>query len=82
MHFIPNKFIFLPCRYEWKHRGSTHIHGFIWLVDAPNMDTLEWKDVLAVEAVNFFFDTYVTTWNPHNSHLYTSGLHHSTTNDP
>ena len=73
---------FLEWRYEWKHRGLTHIHGFIWLANAPNMDTLEWEDVLAVEVENLFFDTYVTAWNPRNSHLSTSGLHHSTTNDP
>ena len=36
--------------YEWKHRGSTHIHGFIWLADAPNMDTLDWEDIVVVEA--------------------------------
>ena len=26
--------------------------------------------------------THVIAWNPHDSHLSTSGLHHSTTNDP
>ena len=45
---------FFPCRYEWKHRGSTHIHGFIWLENAPNMDTLDWEDDVAVEAANLF----------------------------
>ena len=29
-----------------------------------------------------FFDTYVTAWNPHDTHLSTSGLHHSTETDP
>ena len=51
---ISNIFIFLWCRYEWKHRGLTHIHGFIWLIDAPNMDTLYWEDIVAVEAAIFF----------------------------
>ena len=46
------------------------------------MDTLEWEDVLAVEAAKILFDTYVTAWNPRNFHLSTSGLHHSTKNDP
>ena len=40
--------------YEWKHRGSTHIDGFIWLADAPNMDTLDWEDIVAIEATIFF----------------------------
>ena len=60
-------FIFLQWRYEGKHRGSTHIHGFIWLEDAPNMDTLDWEYILAVEAA-IFFDTYVIAWNPHYTH--------------
>ena len=32
--------------------------------------------------MQIFFDTYVTAWNPHATHLLTSRLHHSTTNDP
>ena len=32
--------------------------------------------------LQIFFDTYVTAWNPRDFHLSTSGLHHSTTNDP
>ena len=46
------------------------------------MDTLEWEDVLAIEAAKNLFDTYVTAWNPRNAHLSTFGLQHSTTNDP
>ena len=46
------------------------------------MDTLEWEDVLAVEAAKHFFDTYVIAWNPRKRHFSTFGLHHSTTNDP
>ena len=82
IRLISNIFIFLQCRYEWKHRRSTHIHDFIWLADAPNMDTLDWEDVVAVEVAKHFNDTYVTAWNPRNAHLSTFGLHHSTTNDP
>lgn len=28
-------------RFEWQHRGSSHIHGFAWVKDAPNLDELE-----------------------------------------
>ena len=49
--------------------GSTHIHVFIWLADAPNMDTLDWKDVPALEAAKHDFDTYVTAYNPRANHL-------------
>ena len=55
IQIISNICFFLPCRYEWHHRGSTHVHGFIWLENAPNMDTLDWEDDVAVEATNFFF---------------------------
>ena len=51
--------IFLPFiffRYEWQHRGSAHIHGFLWLEDAPNMDTLDWKNPLSVVDARTFFD--------------------------
>jgi len=24
-------------RYEWQHRGSGHVHGFLWLMDGPNL---------------------------------------------
>ena len=54
IQFISNIYFFLPSRYEWQHIGSTHIHGFIWLANAPNMDTLDWEDVVAVEAAKFF----------------------------
>ena len=29
-------------RYEWKHHGYAHIHGFLWLDGAPNIETLNW----------------------------------------
>ena len=47
--------------YEWKHRGSTHIHGFLWLEGAPNMDTLAWSNPSNVHAAKTFFDKYVTS---------------------
>ncbi|XP_059074789.1 uncharacterized protein LOC131874875 [Cryptomeria japonica] len=32
-------------RYEWQHRGSAHIHGFIWLPKAPDIGKLQWNDI-------------------------------------
>ena len=35
-------------RYEWQLRGSGHIHGFLWLKDAPKAEDIDWtvlKDV-------------------------------------
>jgi len=28
-------------RYEWQERGSGHIHGFLWLKDAPDPDEID-----------------------------------------
>jgi hypothetical protein len=51
-------------RYEWKHKGSTHIHGFIWLDNAPNMDTLDWDNAIEIAKAKDYFDQYIATWNP------------------
>ncbi|XP_059064700.1 uncharacterized protein LOC131856792 [Cryptomeria japonica] len=51
-------------RYEWQHRGSTHIHGFLWLPGAPNMDIIDWHNDNEVHMAKRFFDTYVSAWNP------------------
>lgn len=36
-------------RFEWQQRGSSHIHGFLWLTDAPkpSVVTAEFRDALA-----------------------------------
>ena len=31
-------------RYEWQHRGSAHVHGFIWLKGVPKMDNIDWNN--------------------------------------
>lgn len=30
-------------RYEWQERGSGHVHGFLWVDGAPNVDDIDWK---------------------------------------
>ena len=55
-------------RYEWKHRGLAHIHGFMWLFGAPDMEAFDWLNVFAINKAKNFFDKYVTTWNPHDIH--------------
>ena len=68
-------YIFFPCRYEWEHRGSTHIHGFIWLENAPIVDNLDWEDAPAVAATKTYFDNFLTAWNPCPLHLWTPAFH-------
>ena len=29
-------------RYEWQEQRSAHVHGFLWLKDAPNFDEINW----------------------------------------
>jgi len=51
-------------RFEWQHRGSGHIHGFLWLVDAPAIDDLDWDDPIAVNNARNYYDNFITAWNP------------------
>ena len=42
-------------RYEWQARGSGHLHGFLWIEDAPSVENLQdylnkWGDI--VVAIN------------------------------
>lgn len=36
-------------KYEWQHRGTAHVHGFLWLQNAPNMDKLDWDNSAEIE---------------------------------
>ena len=51
-------------RYEWQPRGSPHVHGFLWLHGAPNMDKLDWHNEEQVREVESFFHHIVHPWNP------------------
>jgi hypothetical protein len=51
-------------RYEWQHRGSSHIHGFLWLEDAPSIDDLDMSDPIQLQRFIDFWDKHVSTWHP------------------
>ena len=63
-------------RFEWQERGSGHIHGFLWLRDAPNPDDIDWNHVKKPDSIisdeqqekiaTFisFWDRIVTAFNP------------------
>jgi ATP-dependent DNA helicase PIF1 len=51
-------------RYEWQHRGSSHVHGFLWLEDAPSIDTLDTNDPVSLQSFITFWDKHVSTWHP------------------
>jgi len=69
-------------RSEWKHRGSTHIHGFLWLYGAPNMEPLDWSNPSSVNAAKTYFDKYITTWNPRDIHGRKILVSHNLNDDP
>jgi ATP-dependent DNA helicase PIF1 len=51
-------------RYEWQHRGSSHVHAFFWLRDAPNVEDLDPEDPESAQAFVTFWDPLVSTINP------------------
>ena len=56
-------------RFEWQHRGSPHVHGVVWLGDAPDIEKLlSTKDDVelldAVDEVTTYVDGLVSTMNP------------------
>ena len=56
-------------RFEWQNRGSSHIHGFLWLADAPSVEDLKLDDDQSVHQFVTFWDKLVSTWNPKPNHL-------------
>lgn len=75
-------FIFHLCRYEWQHKGSSHIVGFIWLENAPDMDNLNWNDQVTMDRARSFFDEHISAWNPRPLEQCGPYVHISTENDP
>jgi hypothetical protein len=51
-------------QYEWQHRGSSHIHGFLWMENAPSVDALDRDNADSVAAFIHFWDQHVSTWHP------------------
>lgn len=68
IYIVCSNYMFIYFIYEWKHKGSAHIHGFIWLEGAPDMEILDCSNSSDVQLANMFFDKYVTAWNLHDIH--------------
>jgi hypothetical protein len=51
-------------RFEWQHRGSSHIHGFLWFDGAPSVDHLDLKDPIQLQNFIDYWDERVSTWHP------------------
>ena len=55
--------------------GLAHIHGFLWLEGAPDMEQLDWKYTTRVDAARRYFDNYVTAWNLRDAHHKNLSIH-------
>jgi len=51
-------------RYEWQHRGSSHVHAFFWLKDAPKVEDLDLENAESIQQFIQFWDPLVSTMNP------------------
>lgn len=51
-------------RYEWQHRGSPHVHGFLWIHGSPDMDNIDWMNDVQRKNATKYFDSIVHAWNP------------------
>ena len=50
--------------YEWQHRGSAHVHGFIWLKGAPKMESIDWNNQDELYFVASYLHDLVHACNP------------------
>ena len=51
-------------RYEWQHRGSSHVHGLFWMKDAPSPDKLDIEKPDTVEQFLSFWSSRVSAVHP------------------
>lgn len=51
-------------RYEWQHRGSPHVHGLLWLNEAPDCSDLSSVDNAILERITTYFTTLTQAWRP------------------
>jgi hypothetical protein len=62
-------------RYESQERGSGHVHGFVWLKNAPNVEEIDWNLLKAngvvpeeqrqkMDEFKQFWDKIITATNP------------------
>lgn len=46
-------------RFEWQFRGSGHIHGFLWIKGAPNVDDFDLENAQDRSDLEDFFDKLI-----------------------
>ena len=51
-------------RYEWQWRGSPHVHGLLWLKDAPATDEIDSLNEEQRASIVTYFDSICSATNP------------------
>src|SRR5579859_7160680 len=51
-------------RYEWQHRGSGHVHGFLWLRNGPDLDKKDINNPEHCRELAQFFSNKVFAHSP------------------
>ena len=73
---------FISIRFEWQHRGSAHIHGFLWLEGDPDVERLNWLDLAELQVAKRYFDRILIAWNPRDIHRRNTMVPRGLTDDP
>ena len=51
--------------FEWQHRGSPHVHGLVWLPNAPDVEQLlSSPGIVSGKKITKYADSIVSTCNP------------------
>lgn len=61
-------------RYEAQHRGSLHVHGFMWFEGAPNVENLAAKTTEERQEIIQYFDKIVSAMNVFTENEFNSSI--------
>ena len=50
-------------QFEWQHRGSPHVHGLAWLLNAPDVEMIKTSAENKLRVIQFI-DNIISTINP------------------
>lgn len=61
---------------------TAHVHGFVWLKQAPDIAKLQWNNLASVQNALNYIDKYVYAWNPHHHPISNDRVQQSTFDNP
>lgn len=50
--------------FEFQHRGSCHLHGLLWISDAPDFRTFDNATDQEILMAKNYYNGFVSAWNP------------------